>query len=96
MKSRFNRSLESASEARALLILLLVYALHARRIIPTLRPNHLIVPATFMQIIVLMIAAFNIDRFIYIFAIGNFVVVGIVLLPFLMLPPKPTAHWVKE
>lgn len=96
MKRQFNKSLESASEARALLVLLLVYAIHAKRIIPTLRPHQLILPATFMQIIVLTVAALNTDHFLFIFAIGNLTVVAIALLPFLMIPPKPTAHWVKN
>lgn len=96
MKKRFQKSLEHASEARALFVLLVVLALRARRVIPTLRPMQLLIPATLMQIAVLMIAAFFPHNFILIFAVGNFIVVGIVLFPFLALQPKPSAHWVKK
>ncbi len=96
MKSRFNRSLEQATEVRALFVLLVIMFLRARRIIPTLRPIQLLIPATMMQIAVLMIAAFFPHNFIVIFAVGNLLVVGIVLVPFLLLQPKPTVHWVKS
>ena len=92
MKRRFNKALELSSELRAFLVLLVVIAMRARRAIPTLRPIQLLIPATLMQITVLMIAAFFPYNFIVIFAVGNFIVVGIVLIPFLMLQPKSNIH----
>lgn len=92
MKRRFDKSLEQATEVRALFVLLVVMYLRARRAIPTLRPIQLLIPATMMQIAVLIFAAFFPNNFIVIFAVGNFIVVGIVLLPFLMYPKNSHIH----
>ena len=92
MKRRFNKALELSTELRAFLVLLVVIVMRARRAIPTLRPTQLLIPATLMQITVLMIAAFFPHNFIVIFAVGNFIVVGIVLIPVLTLQPKSNIH----
>jgi hypothetical protein len=94
VKSRLYKALEETSELRVFFVLLVILALRAWRIIPTLRPQQIIIPATLLQIFILVIAACFSQHFISTVAIGNFIVVGIALLP--MTFPRPIkAHWVR-
>lgn len=95
MEKRFYRAVEEASELRALFVLLVVYALKIYRIIPTLRPTQLLIPATISQIIIFMIAALRIENFISTIAIGNLIIVAIAIFPSTFQQPALKAHWVK-
>lgn len=95
MKNRFHSAIIDASETRAMFVLMVVIFLRAKRIIPTLRPHHLLIPATTLQIIVFVFAALHPEHFIPTLAIGNFIIVGIAILPSTFQHPKPSVHWVK-
>lgn len=95
MKERFKKAVTETTEFRALFILGLVLFLRAWRAIPSLKPVQLLIPATVVQVIILTASALFSNHFITVFAIGNFIVVGIFLFPILRQPPKPKAHWLK-
>ncbi|MFZ5856736.1 MAG: hypothetical protein ACOYZ6_07895 [Chloroflexota bacterium] len=59
-----------------------------------LQPVHVLFPATILQIIILVCATSLLDQFIYIFAIGNFIVVWLAVLPSMLQPRPIRAHWV--
>jgi hypothetical protein len=93
-KKHLRELILNASEAQVQLVLFILLVRRAWRAIPHLRPQHLIIPATLLQIIVFIIAACFSQHFISTVAIGNIIVVGIALLP--MTFPQPLkAHWVK-
>ena len=94
MKSRFYKSLEQASEFRTLFVLLVVLALRARRIIPTLRPHHLLIPAVITQIIIFSLAALHPDTLFITATIGNLIIVGIAIYPSTT-KRSFKAHWVR-
>lgn len=94
MKKQYEQAVKDTTEARALLLLIYVLYLRARRAIPSLRPIHLLFPATISQLTVFFIALANIEKFLYIFAIGNLLVVSIVLFPS-TIQRTPKAHWVR-
>lgn len=81
MKKQFRDAVERSTELRAIFVLGVVLVLRAWRALPHLRPQQLLFPITFMQLIVFIIAALEPTRFFYVFAIGNFVVVGIGIFP---------------
>ncbi len=94
MKKQYEQAVKNTTEARAFLLLLYVLCLRAWRTIPTLRPIHLLFPATLSQLAVFIIAIINIEDFIYIVAIGNLLILSIVLFP-TTVPRASKAHWVK-
>ena len=96
MKKRFEKAVLESSEIRVLFVLLVVLGLRVWRIIPTLRPQHLLVPASLLQMIVFVIAALNPHKFIPIASIGFFVVVGFALIPSTFQRPRTTAHRIKN
>jgi len=98
MKKQFEKAVHASSEVRALFVLLVIMALRVWRFIPTLRPQHLLVPASLLQMIVFVIAALNPHKFISIASIGFFIVVGFALIPSTFQRPKstPTVHWVQR
>ncbi len=92
MNRRIYEAVEQASEFRAFIVLLVVLILRARRAIPSLRPTQMLVPLTLAQVLVLVASAFS-DKSIYVFAIGNLIVVWLAMLPS-MFPRPPRVHWV--
>lgn len=94
MNNWFKKAVIETTETRALFLLLFVLCLRAWRAIPNIRPIQLLFPATISQITVFIIAAFNTDKFLYIVAIGNLLILSIVLFP-ATLQRNPKFHWVK-
>lgn len=60
-----------------------------RHKISLLTPLKMLIPITLLQIIVFITAALNQDKFIYIVGIGNFIVVGIAMIPLALYRPEP-------
>lgn len=60
-----------------------------RHKIRSLTPVKMLIPITLLQIVIFITAALNQDNFIYIIAIGNFVVVGIAMIPLALHRPEP-------
>lgn len=58
------------------------------------RPIHVLLPATFLQIGVFVLAFINHDHFATIFAAGNVSIIGWALIPVHIQKPKPLYHWV--
>ena len=96
MRKRFKEQVEQASELRALFVLIVIYALRARRIIPTLRPHQLLIPATILQIIIFIVAITTTENFILTIAVGNLIVVALAIYPSTFQQPKQPVHWVKH
>lgn len=92
MKERFKKAVLETTELRALLILGLLLCLRAWRAIPKLRPTQLLLPATLLQMIVFVIAALNKENFLIILAIGNFIIVGLAMLPSTFIRPKASVE----
>ena len=59
-----------------------------------LHPRQILIPATLLQILIFILAAYSSQHFISTLAIGNLIVVGIALLP-MTLPRAFKAHWIK-
>lgn len=94
MNRRLYDAVEQASETRAFIVLLVVLILRARNAIPSLRPAQMLVPLTLLQILVFILAASYPPKSLYIFAIGNFIVVWFAMLPSIF-PARPhKVHWV--
>lgn len=58
----------------------------------SVRPIHMLLPATFLQILVFVCAIMNVEYFATIFAAGNLSIVGLALLPSTLQRPKPAFH----
>ncbi len=91
MHHRLYNALRRSSEMRALFVLGIVIVLRAWRVIPTLRPHQMMMPAALMQIIVLVLAGLT-EHFIFGFVIGNFVIVAFLMLPLMLRPAEVKAQ----
>lgn len=91
MKNRLLDAVKNSTEIRALIVLIVLLILRAWRAIPHLRPTQLLVPASLMQMLVFITAAINEENFILNLAIGNFIVVGLALLPMTFAKPNKSA-----
>lgn len=94
MNRRLHDALLQASETRAFFVLMVMLALRARNIIRPLRPAQMLLPLTLLQIFVFAISAIAPSKSIYIFGIGNFIVVWLAMLPSMFHPRPIRAHWV--
>ncbi|RJP53327.1 MAG: hypothetical protein C4583_04940 [Anaerolineaceae bacterium] len=94
MNRRLHDAVLQASETRAFLVLMVVLSLRARNTIASLRPAQMLLPITLLQNIVLGLAALSRQHFVSIFAIGNFIIVWLAILPSMFLPRPIRAHWV--
>ena len=65
-----------------------------RERLSSIRPIHLLLPATLLQILVFLAAIVNVEHFASIFAAGNLSIVGLALLPSTLQKPKPLVHWI--
>ena len=65
-----------------------------REHVNNMRPIHVLLPATVLQIGVFLLAIINHDYFAHIFAVGNLSIVGLALIPLHIRKPKPLQHWV--
>lgn len=83
MNRRLYNAISKASEARALFILLVVFVLRARSRLPHLHPANIAIPATLAQAAVFLFAVLHPDESIFIFALGNFIVIALALVPML-------------
>jgi hypothetical protein len=94
MNRRLYEAITQASETRAFIVLLVVLVMRARNAIPSLRPIQIFIPLTMLQILTFILAASIPHKSIYIFGIGNFIVVWLAILPS-MFPSRPRrAHYV--
>jgi hypothetical protein len=85
----------NASETQVRLALFVLSMRRAWRIIPTLQPKQIALPASLLQMCAFIIAAQYPQNFITIAAIGNFIVVGIAILPGTIFR-STNAHWVRS
>lgn len=67
---------------------------NVREHIHNMRPIHVLLPATVLQIGVFVLAFINHDYFAPIFAAGNVSIIGLALIPVHIRQPKPLYHWV--
>jgi len=69
-------------------------AKNTKQRIPTLRPHQMIKVAATLQVVVLVLAALT-EHFIFGFAIGNFIIAVLFMLPPMLRPADAKVHWVK-
>jgi hypothetical protein len=86
--------LHRLSTSELLLILWYVRARWVIQKIAGLRPAQMLVPLTLVQVGVLVLSALTPHKFIYIFAIGNFIVAWMAVLPAMFTHRPVRAHWV--
>lgn len=95
MKKHLLEALKNSSDARAYLVYGVLLVLRAWRSIPHLRPTQLLVPATLLQMAVFIAAAIKEENFFINLAIGNFIVVGLALIPMTFTKSKSIVDQVK-
>jgi hypothetical protein len=96
MKERFIKAVIQSSDLQVLIVIGVLLIRRAWRIVPNLRPRHILLPSAFAQIAIFVYAALSpIEKFLPLFAVGNLVIIAIATLPMLVQPQKPSAHWVR-
>jgi hypothetical protein len=90
MNRRLQETVSKTTETRAVFVLLVVLVLRAWRTIPSLRPIDLVFPATLAQILIFIVASLWPQQFIFILAIGNFIIVLFAMFP-VMFQQRQTA-----
>lgn len=66
-----------------------------RHHIGKLRPVQILFPVTLSQIGVFLLAILNQDYFLPTLSTGNFIILGLALVPATLQQPKPKIHWVE-
>lgn len=94
MRHRLHDALHHSSEIRALFVLIVLIALRAWRKVLTLRPYQMAMPAALLQIIIFVLAALT-EHFILGFAVGNFMIAALIMLPVMLKPAEVKVHWVR-
>jgi hypothetical protein len=94
-QNELETNLQPLSKTDLYIVLWYVRLRWLRYKISLLRPQQIIIPATLLQIVVLILAALHPHNFIFIVSIGSFIVVALALLP-MTLPRPLKAHWIRQ